>query len=225
MGMINQRRVIVPGIPYHIIHRGNNRRRLFSYPCDYLLLLRFLKDALERAQCVVHAICLMANHIHLLMTALTETGISRFVQSWAQRYAIRRNRKRKGSGKLFEQRFEDIPITSERQMAITTTYIEVNAWRSNLIDDPINHRWSSYAINAGCQENSWVPAEIITPSRWYLSLGTTEEERAREYRRLSQQFYLGGVEPEHGEIIKQIEKEATEKYTLRLRRPDGKQAR
>src|SRR5205814_1137098 len=97
------RRLVVPGLPHHVVHRGNNRRRLFSYPVERSSFLRFVTAAAEDTGCVVHAFCLLDNHVHLIVTPPSQLALSGFVKRWAERFALRRNRQRGGSGKLVEQ--------------------------------------------------------------------------------------------------------------------------
>jgi putative transposase len=100
-------RVVVPGAPHHVFNRGNNKRRLFSYPRDYRLILWIIERAFDKVSFVmVNALVLMANHFHLILVPSSKEALSSFMKSFAQRYATYRNRDRKASGKLFEERYE-----------------------------------------------------------------------------------------------------------------------
>ena len=52
------------------MHRGVRRKAIFQEEMDYQVLLQVLKNSLEKYKCILHAYCLMTNHIHLLL----ETG-------------------------------------------------------------------------------------------------------------------------------------------------------
>lgn len=56
-----------PGAMYHIMHRGVRRKELFEEEMDYQVFLEILKSGLEKYDCILHAYCLMTNHIHLLL--------------------------------------------------------------------------------------------------------------------------------------------------------------
>ena len=58
--------IVVPGIPWHIIQRGNNRSACFYTDDDCHKYLDTLKDQAEKYECEIHAYCLMTNHVHLL---------------------------------------------------------------------------------------------------------------------------------------------------------------
>jgi len=61
-------RLKLPGIPQHIMQRGNNRQPCFFATADYELYLRLLTGACKNHQCDLHAFVLMTNHVHLLIT-------------------------------------------------------------------------------------------------------------------------------------------------------------
>ena len=69
-------RMFIPGIPCHVIQRGNNRSVCFYEEENYLFYLDCLSDACRRFDVELHAYVLMTNHVHLLMTPSTEVGIS-----------------------------------------------------------------------------------------------------------------------------------------------------
>ena len=70
-------RVVVPGMPHHITHRGVRRSDVFWDDSDrwrYLQLLRVAcKDFLLR----IWAYCLMTNHIHLVAVPEQEESIAK----------------------------------------------------------------------------------------------------------------------------------------------------
>ena len=62
--MPRQIRYNLPGIPQHVIQRGNNRQAIFFAEEDYMRYLSDLKSACDQHQCEVHAYILMTNHVH-----------------------------------------------------------------------------------------------------------------------------------------------------------------
>ena len=57
-----------PGLPQHVIQRGNNRAACFFADEDYYSYLHWLKQAAAKYRVAVHAYVLMTNHVHLLVT-------------------------------------------------------------------------------------------------------------------------------------------------------------
>ena len=74
--MPRRARIYLPGLPYHVIQRGNNREPCFIEPENYQLYLELWKMLSARYGASVHAYCLMMNHIHFLVTPDTETSLS-----------------------------------------------------------------------------------------------------------------------------------------------------
>ncbi len=70
-------RMYLPGIPAHIVQRGNNREPCFFQSDDYVYYLQCLKQALIRYRIQCYAYVLMTNHAHLLLTPTDEAGISK----------------------------------------------------------------------------------------------------------------------------------------------------
>ena len=64
--MPRQPRFTIPGIPQHVIQRGNNRELCFYAEEDYRYYLDVLREAIERNTCELHAYVLMTNHVHIL---------------------------------------------------------------------------------------------------------------------------------------------------------------
>jgi putative transposase len=61
-------RLNLPGIPQHVVQRGNNRQSSFFADKDYTVYLDKLKDYASHYKVAVHAYVLMTNHVHLLLT-------------------------------------------------------------------------------------------------------------------------------------------------------------
>ena len=66
--MPRKQRMYLPGVPAHVVQRGNNRDACFFQDEDYQFYLAVLADALRRYRVHLHAYVLMTNHVHLLMT-------------------------------------------------------------------------------------------------------------------------------------------------------------
>ena len=69
-------RFYLPGVPVHVVQRGNNRNPIFFDDGDYPAYLQWLEEAAERYGCFIHAYVLMTNHVHLLVTPKTKTSCS-----------------------------------------------------------------------------------------------------------------------------------------------------
>jgi putative transposase len=213
-----------PEIPNHIIVRGNNRRRLFSYPNDYRTFLWQFARASENTQCSMHAMSLMGNHVHQIVTPPTVDAASACVGQYAQRYAQIRNGRRDATGKLFEERFYSKPIADDAHMIAATLYIDANAVHAGVVKDAADYPWSTFALHAGLPKRSEIHPNLWTPSDWYLSLGPSPAQRASAYRELFDAYIERGGDAEIEEEWKAFTRlEAP--YGRRLLRPNGSYAR
>ena len=84
--MARKPRFSLPGIPQHVIQRGNNREPCFYAEDDYHRYLGDLKEALAYNGCRLHAYVLMTNHVHLLLTQMAEHGVSHVMQDVGRKY-------------------------------------------------------------------------------------------------------------------------------------------
>ncbi|CAH1385257.1 transposase [Candidatus Nitrotoga sp. M5] len=174
-------RVSPVGVPQHIVHRGNNQQVCFDGAEDMNAYLDWLKEYSKKYSIDVHAWVLMSNHVHLLCTPQKEGAISRMMQSIGRMYVRYYNDTYQRSGTLWEGRFKSCLVQSERYLLELYRYIELNPVRADMVKDPAEYSWSSYACNA-----LGIKTKMHTPHSEYLSLGKTKEERLENYRALLQ---------------------------------------
>ncbi|MEA3278311.1 MAG: transposase, partial [Pseudomonadota bacterium] len=70
----------------HVILRGIDRNAIFFADDDYRRFLALLTAVGAAASVTVHAYVLTTNHVHLLMTAATDNGVSAAMKGVGQRY-------------------------------------------------------------------------------------------------------------------------------------------
>ena len=172
-------RFYLPGVPVHIVHRGNNRNAIFFDESDYLAYLDWLKDALKRYDCQLHAYVLMTNHVHLLVTPNSQESISRIMQYVGRRYVPYINHKYNRTGTLWEGRYKSSLIQDEPYLLACMRYIELNPVRAGMVEMASDYQWSSYHFNGLGQYD-----ELLTPHKLYLALGTDKTSGCQAYRGL-----------------------------------------
>ncbi len=177
--MPRRARIVVPGIPWHIIQRGNNRSACFYTDDDYHKYLDTLKEQAEKYECQIHAYCLMTNHVHLLLTPKYEESASLLMKHLGQRYVQYINRTYKRSGTLWEGRFRSCLTQSEEYVLACYRYIELNPVRAQMVEHPAEYLWSSYQMNGQGNDN-----DLIKPHNEYNHLGDTDASRRKYYRSL-----------------------------------------
>src|SRR3989338_2495337 len=105
-------RIEFPGAFYHLYSRGNEGKEVFRSPTDYELLLFILKDTAERFDLVVHALCLMPNHFHLLIET-KDANLSHAMKRLLGLYTVRFNRLHKRLGHLFQGRYKGLLVDKD----------------------------------------------------------------------------------------------------------------
>ncbi|MDQ3032455.1 MAG: transposase [Myxococcota bacterium] len=217
---------VVPGVPHHLIWRGNNRRRLFSYWTCYARFLRELERAAHQYELAIHALVLMTNHVHLVATPLSVEMLSACMHRVGQQYAVFRNQRRGASGKLFQERYRCKPVLDETYLARLVPYVELNPERAGMVDDLAHYRWSTFALHTGRAEQSIVPPSLWTPSPWWMSLGANASERAERHLELIAACRRGGAAALDAADVQEIAEHelASAPYARRLLRPDGSRA-
>ena len=200
--MPRRARLVVPGIPWHIIQRGNNRTACFYADADYCRYLETPQEQAEKQGCLIHAYCLMTNHVHLLLTPLHEMSAAFLMKHLGQRYVQYINRTYQRSGTLWEGRFRSCLTQNEKYVLACYCYIELNPVRAQMVSHPADYPWSSYRVN-GQGEGS----KMITPHDEYLRLGGSETMRRAHYRGLF------NAHMEHG-LIEEIRQSTNGNYVL-----------
>lgn len=176
--MARHPRLDLPGVPQHIVQRGNNRLPCFLDDTDRRRYLTLLREALLGSDCALHAYVLMDNHVHLLVTPPRTGCITRMMHKLGRQYVGSFNARHGRTGSLWEGRYKSCLVDSEDYVMRCHRYIDLNPIRARMIDDPAAFRWSSCPAHCGADD------ALITPHPCYEALGRSPTERARAYRAL-----------------------------------------
>ena len=177
--MPRSQRNYLPGYPVHVTQRGVNGRDCFFSNDDRVHYLRSLAAVCHKYDVAVHAYVLMINHVHLLMTPSSQTGISSVMQSLGPRYVQYVNRRIGRTGTLWGSRHFGSVIETERYLLTCYRYVELNPVRAKMTDSPESYPWSSYRSNAYGEIDP-----LVTPHETYLALGKSRDTRLKNYRAL-----------------------------------------
>lgn len=171
------KRLDPPGIPRHIVQRGNNRQACFFHDYDRSLYLALLGRFAEAYRCQVHAYVLMTNHVHLLVTPAASGALAGMMQSLGRDYVRHINLTHGRCGTLWQGRYFSSPVDSERYLLACHRYIELNPVRASMVAHPTRYRWSSCAGNALGE-----PDTLLSPHEVFTRLGTDPATRRDAYR-------------------------------------------
>ena len=131
--MARKPRFNLPGVPQHIVQRGNNREPCFYTSADYRRYLEMLREAASRNQVRIHGYVLMTNHVHLLATPDDAFGISHMMQDLGRKYVLYINRTHGRTGTLWEGRYKTSLVDSDDYLLSCMRYIELNPVRAGMI--------------------------------------------------------------------------------------------
>ncbi len=177
--MARMGRWFVPGVPQHIIQRGNNRQTIFFGPDDFTAYKTWLTEIAAQNGLLIHAYVLMTNHVHLLATPATANSIPATMQTLGRLYVRYINHARGRSGSLWEGRYRATVVDDDAYLFKVMRYIEVNPVRAGMVSTPRSYAWSSYAANALGNDDA-----LVTPHELYQALGRTKAARTEAYRAL-----------------------------------------
>ena len=172
-------RFYLPGVPAHVIQRGNCRQPVFYDRSDYTAYLDWLTEGARKHGCAIHAYCLMTNHVHLSITPDTPDAVSRTIQYVGRHYVPYINHTYGKSGTLWEGRHKGCLVASEIYLLTCMRYIELNPVRAGMVNTPLQYSWSSYRANATGSRDV-----VITPHPLYQALGPDPATRQYRYREL-----------------------------------------
>lgn len=170
--MARPRRIEIPGVPLHIVQRGNNRAACFFGDVDRRFYLNCLGETARRRGCAIHAYVLMTNHVHILLTPDSPGAVSALLQDVGRRYVRIVNEAHGRTGTLWEGRFKSNLVDSETYLLICHRYIELNPVRAGIVKAPSDYTWSSHR-----HYSRGVPDALVSEHPVYLGLGTNADSR------------------------------------------------
>ena len=190
-------RLIAPGYPHHIVQRGNNRKAVFFEERDRVCYLSFLQRFKKEISCLLHAYCLMSNHVHLLITPGKAHSLAKIMQKVSLCYTQYINKKYGRTGRLWECRFHSSIIDRDEYFWAVCRYIERNPVRANMVSNPDAYRWSSAGIHSSQGSNTlvgvlWQDKEGQKSYNDFINTQETADERRRITTALYRGNPLGG---------------------------------
>lgn len=138
-------RLDLPGIPQHVVQRGNNRLPCFLDDEDRAHYRQLLREALLATGCHLHAYVLMDNHVHLLATPPEAGALGRMMHKLGRQYVGMFNSRHGRTGTLWEGRYKACLVDGTDYLLRCVRYIDLNPVRARMTDAPTTFAWSSCA--------------------------------------------------------------------------------
>jgi putative transposase len=142
-------RIVLPGMPHHVVQRGNRKQPIFFDDADRRAYLKLVGEACARHGTRCLAWCLMDNHVHLILVPATEDGLRAPLASAHTAYSQRINRRRDLSGHLFQGRFQSYAMGGAHLM-VAARYVENNPVAAGLVGRADAWPWSSARAHVLC---------------------------------------------------------------------------
>lgn len=143
--MARRPRLFAPGLLYHVIVRGNQKRKTFLDHQDYQVYLQRLAKYRKKYDYALYAYCLMPNHVHLLVES-SNRPLAKFMQGLQQSYSQYFNLRHRKAGHVFQGRYKAIICEKDEYLLQLVRYIHLNPVRAKLAARPERYRYSGHGV-------------------------------------------------------------------------------
>ncbi len=194
--MARRPRLFAPGLLYHVIVRGNQRRKTFLNDGDYQAYLTRLGHYRRRYDYTIHAYCLMPNHVHLLVES-SRAPLGKFMQGLQQSYSQYFNLRHRKSGHVFQGRYKAIVCDKDEYLLQLIRYIHLNPVRAGMVKEPEKYSYSGHrAYLDGKASEAIDPRKVLSVlggrARYRAFVGDgVNDGHKEEYYEVSDQRFLG----------------------------------
>ena len=155
--MPRQARLILDNVCYHIMARGNQKKRKFLDETDHRAYLRLISKYKERYGFKIYGWCLMDNHVHMIIESDLLGKVMHGINlSYAQYFGY----KYKTVGHFWQDRYKSYVIQKDGYLINCISYIEYNPVRAKTVLRPEDYSWSSYRARI-LGENNKVLDELL----------------------------------------------------------------
>jgi putative transposase len=160
--MARKPRLVIPGLPHHITHRGNNKKNLFYDHADREMYLYFLKKYSQKFNLIILGYSLMTNHVHILGIPGNKNSLAKAIGITHMRYAQYLNLKYGWSDHVWSERFKSSPAEFSL-CSVLLAYIELNAVRAGIAKTASEYKYSSALAHV-----TGIDISGILDMRWFM---------------------------------------------------------
>lgn len=214
-------RLVIPGLPYHVTHRGNRRQQTFFEDGDFALYRDLLAEAARRSGTSVWSYCLMPNHVHLIAVPSEEDGLRRTFADAHRRYTGFINARHRWTGHLWQGRYGAVAM-DEPHLAAAARYVALNPVRARLVERAERWEWSSARAHLAGENDELVEVAPVLErfGDFATFLGSAEDQQATRALRRSE---TTGRPVGCSEWIEDIERRSGRALAPKKRGPKPKQ--
>jgi len=208
--MVRLARVVAPGIPHHVIQRGNRRQPVFFSDEDRIAYLAFLKECGKKFGLEFWAYCLMDNHVHLIVVPDREDSLAKGLGEAHRNYTRMVHFREGWRGYLWQGRFLSYPL-DEKYLFAAIRYIERNPVKAGMVKKAEDYPWSSAKTHVFGSKDSLLSDHFLKNEiqDWsnFLSEENPQEEKillekhTRTGRPLGGEDFLDAIGQKVGRIL------------------------
>ncbi|MBR5100169.1 MAG: transposase [Bacteroidales bacterium] len=143
--MKGRSRVFKVGALHHIYQRTINGYLIFYSVRDFLVFFTLFCTVARKYDIKVLGICLMYDHIHVLVVAGSKAAMSAFVCEYTCRFSRQRNRRYNREGDFFRHRYGSAPKVDEKKARTAIAYLYNNPVEKKLCRFAEEFQWDFLA--------------------------------------------------------------------------------
>jgi putative transposase len=136
--MARSLRIQYPGAFYHVMCRGNARRKIFLDDDDRYRFLKLLHESMETYQVLLYAYVMMDSHFHLVVQTV-RANLSEFMRRFNICYTGWFHYHHGTCGHLYQGRYKSYLVDADNYLLELSRYVHLNPIRGNRFKDS-NHR-------------------------------------------------------------------------------------
>ncbi len=203
-------RVVVPGLPHHVIQRGNRCQKVFFSDDDRKEYLEYLRIYAKPAGINFWGYCLMDNHVHLIVVPDKKDSLACGFSEAHRRYTRMINFREKWRGYLWEGRFKSYSL-SQTHLYAAMRYIERNPVRAKIVENAWEYPWSSASAHVFKQKDSLLDDNFMVSEirDWRLFLSAEDNQidanllkmHSNNGRPLGDSQFIGKIEKLTGRVL------------------------
>jgi putative transposase len=172
-------RLVIPGWPHHVTHRGNHRQPVFFSDEDRKFYLELLRRQIEAREISLLGYTLMTNHVHHASIPRTEDSLSRAMRVLQRDFARFQNMRCNRTGHLWQSRFFSCPVYDMWELL---AYVELNPVRAGIVENASDWEWSSARAHlTGTDHSGLLDMDLwrkhFNPESWQEYLRQAERRR------------------------------------------------
>lgn len=181
-------RIVFPGLPHHVVQRGNRRQNVFYTTEDREFYLGCFREYSKKYGVTTLAYCLMTNHVHFILVPSDMDGMNKLLRIVHSKYALRINKRFKWKGHLWQSRFFSCALDNGF-LRSAVRYVELNPVRADMVKKAELHPWSSAKSHIfglddiNIDKNHKWNLELPSQDRWLDFLNESDEEKNQLLRR------------------------------------------